>query len=49
LGYVAQQRVAHVVPERIVDRLKVIQIDAQHGDGRAVSARKGQRLFYTIS
>ena len=43
-GGQAQQLVADLVAERVVDGLEVVEVDEQHRDALAAAARVGQRV-----
>jgi hypothetical protein len=44
----AQQLVAHVMPEAVVDVLEAVEVDERHRDSCVVRAGLKQRLFETI-
>ena len=44
----AQQLVAAVVPEGVVDDLEVVEVEQQHGDRAALVARARERLLEAL-
>nr|GEU28653.1 hypothetical protein [Tanacetum cinerariifolium] len=48
LRRLAQQQVAHVVAQRVVDVLETVEVDEQHGHHAVVTARRRQRLVQPI-
>ena len=48
IGYLLQQQIAHLVPERVVDVLEAIEVDEQQSERLSGSARGDDALFQTI-